>query len=157
MSIKNITFWFSNEKYCSCIVWSLVFGSVQVPSCSWLYGSWIYIYLCSQCLSPLMLWVLFLSLRRYDKVCRLFVAGGLFFTGTPVSSTTKNDLHAISEILLKVNTHKPKQFERKICRNVAWIILCTLTLKKKIVNWKSTMATISRYSIRFLWESLKGF
>jgi hypothetical protein len=85
------------------------------------------------------------------------VAGGLFFTGTPVSSTTKNDLHAISEILLKVNTHKPKQFERKICRNVAWIILCTLTLKKKIVNWKSTMATISRYSIRFLWESLKGF
>jgi hypothetical protein len=27
------------------------------PSWSWSYGSWIYNYLCSQCLSPLMLWV----------------------------------------------------------------------------------------------------
>ena len=27
------------------------------PPWSWSYGSWIYNYLCSQCLSPLMLWV----------------------------------------------------------------------------------------------------
>ena len=27
------------------------------PSWSWLYGSWIYNYLCNQCLSPLKLWV----------------------------------------------------------------------------------------------------
>ena len=27
------------------------------PSLSWSYGSWIYNYLCNQCLSPLMLWV----------------------------------------------------------------------------------------------------
>jgi len=28
----------------------------QHPSCSWSYGSWIYNYLCNQCLSPLTLW-----------------------------------------------------------------------------------------------------
>jgi len=27
------------------------------PSWPWSYGSWIYNYLCNQCLSPLMLWV----------------------------------------------------------------------------------------------------
>jgi hypothetical protein len=27
------------------------------PLCSWLYHSWIYNYLCNQCLSPLKLWV----------------------------------------------------------------------------------------------------
>jgi hypothetical protein len=27
------------------------------PSWSWSYGSWIYNYLCNQCLSPLKLWV----------------------------------------------------------------------------------------------------
>jgi hypothetical protein len=27
------------------------------PSCSWPYGSWIYNYLCNQCLSSLTLWV----------------------------------------------------------------------------------------------------
>ena len=29
----------------------------KVLSWSWSYGSWIYIYLCNQCLSPLKLWV----------------------------------------------------------------------------------------------------
>ena len=30
---------------------------IEGPSCSWSYGSWIYTYLCNQCLSPLKLWV----------------------------------------------------------------------------------------------------
>jgi hypothetical protein len=45
------------------------------PSWSYAHGSWIYNYLCNQCLSPLMLWVR-ISLRRgvldttvSDKVC----------------------------------------------------------------------------------------
>jgi hypothetical protein len=33
-------------------------------SWSWLYGSWIYNYLCNQCLSPLKLWVLTLFMAR---------------------------------------------------------------------------------------------
>jgi len=34
------------------------------PSCSWSYGSWIYNYLCNQCLSPLKLWVWSLFMLR---------------------------------------------------------------------------------------------
>jgi hypothetical protein len=30
---------------------------IREPSWLWSYGSWIYNYLCNQCLSPLMLWV----------------------------------------------------------------------------------------------------
>ena len=51
---------------------------------SWLYGSWIYNYLCNQCLSPLTLWV-WTSLRwgvldttLCDKVCQWFAAGQWF-------------------------------------------------------------------------------
>jgi hypothetical protein len=52
------------------------------PSWSWSYGSWIYNYICNQCLSPLTLWVRIL--------------------GITVSSTNKTDRHDITEILLKV-------------------------------------------------------
>ena len=33
------------------------FNSFEGPLWSWSYGSWIYNYLCNQCLSPLKLWV----------------------------------------------------------------------------------------------------
>ena len=78
------------------------------PLWSWSYGSWIYNYLCNQCLSPLMLW-LWIPLKRdvldatlCDKVCQWFAAGRWFSWGTSVSSTNKNDHHNITEILLKV-------------------------------------------------------
>jgi len=71
-------------------------------SWSWLYGSWIYNYLCNQCLSPLTLWVRtplrrdILATTLCDKVCQWLA------TGTLVSSTNKTDCHNITEILLKV-------------------------------------------------------
>jgi len=34
-----------------------VFMIVKFRQWSWSYGSWIYYYLCNQCLSPLKLWV----------------------------------------------------------------------------------------------------
>jgi hypothetical protein len=66
------------------------------PSRSWSYGSWIYIYLCNQCLSPLMLWV-WVSIRARcttlcDKVCQWLATGWWFSSGTPVSSKNKIDL-----------------------------------------------------------------
>jgi len=80
----------------------------QGQSWSWSYGSWIYNYLCNQCLSPLTLWV-WTPLRRsildttlYDKVCQWLAPGRLFSPGTRVSSTNKTDGHDITEILLKV-------------------------------------------------------
>jgi hypothetical protein len=50
--------------------------------CFWSYGSWIYNYLCSQCLSPPMLWVR-ISIRAScttlcDKVCQGLVTGQWF-------------------------------------------------------------------------------
>ena len=76
------------------------------PSWSWSYGSWIYNYLCNQCLSPLMLWVR-ISIRARcttlcDKVCQCLATGQRFSPGTPVSSSNKTDRHDAIEILLKV-------------------------------------------------------
>jgi len=65
------------------------------PLWSWLYGSWIYNYLCNQCLSPLILWVRIplrqgvLDTTLYDKVCQWLAAGRWFSAGTSVFSTNK--------------------------------------------------------------------
>ena len=70
--------------------------------------SWLYKYLCNQCLSPLTLWVRTQHMRGtfdttlYDKVCQWLAAGRCFFPGSPVSSTNKTDRHDITEILLKL-------------------------------------------------------
>ena len=83
------------------------------PSCPWSNGSWIYTYLCNQCLSPLMLWVR-ISIRvrcttLCDKVCQWLPTCRWFSPGTPVSSTNKTDCHDIAEILLKVPLNNIKQ------------------------------------------------
>jgi hypothetical protein len=77
-------------------------SSFEKPSWSWLYGSWIYDYLRSQCLSPLMLWV-WIPLRQgvldttlCNKVCQWLATGWWVSPGTLLSYTN------ITEILLKV-------------------------------------------------------
>jgi hypothetical protein len=64
--------------------------------------SWIYNYLCNQCLSPLKLCVR-IPLRRgvldttlCDKVCQWLATGRRFSPDTPVSSTNKTDRHDIT-------------------------------------------------------------
>ena len=57
----------------------------------WSYGSWIYNYLCNQCLSPLMLWV-WISIRARcttlcDKVCQWLATGQWFSPGPPIKLT----------------------------------------------------------------------
>jgi len=89
--------------------WLLIISFIsRGSSWLWLYGSWIYNYLCNQCISPLTLWVR-IPLRRgvldttlCDKVCQCLAAGRWFSLGTPVSSTNKTYLHDITEMLLKV-------------------------------------------------------
>jgi hypothetical protein len=83
------------------------------PSWPWSYDSWIYNYQCSQCLSPLMLWVR-ISIRArcttlWDKVCQWLAAGRWFSLCPPVSSTNKTDRHDITEILMKVALNTIKQ------------------------------------------------
>ena len=75
---------------------------------SWSYGSWIYNYLCNQCLSPLKLWVWILLMVRctwYNIMWSSLsvTCGRSWFTlGIPISSSNKTDRHDITEILLKV-------------------------------------------------------
>ena len=70
-------------------------SEIRTPNVSRSYGSWIFNYLCIQCLTPLKLWVLIPLLVRYtrttscDKVCQWLVAGRWFSLGTPVSSANK--------------------------------------------------------------------
>ena len=80
---------------------------------SWSYGSWIYKYLCNQCLSPLMLWVR-ISIRvrcttLCDNVCQWLATGRWFSPGPLVSFTNKTDRHDITEILLKVALNTIKE------------------------------------------------
>ena len=69
-----------------------------------------YNYLCSQCLSLLMLWVrISIRTRRTtlcEKVCQWLETGRW---SSPVSSTNKTDHHDITEILLKVALTTIKQ------------------------------------------------
>ena len=71
---------------------------------SWSHGSWIYNYLCNQCLSPQNLWV---SNPAHGKMYSIqnyvikFVCD-LQQVDAPVSSTNKTDRHDQTEILLKV-------------------------------------------------------
>ena len=79
----------------------------------WSYGTWIYYYLCNQCLSPLMLWVRITRCTTLcDKVCQWLATGLWFSLGTVVSSTNKTDCHDITEILLKVALNTIKQSNR---------------------------------------------
>ena len=101
--------WFEVGGYCMfCCYWWNCWPSTVItegPSWSWSYWSWIYNYLCNQCLSSLTLWVR-ISLRRgaldtalCDKVYPWLVAGRWF---SSVSPTNKTHNHDITEILLKV-------------------------------------------------------
>jgi len=75
---------------------------------TWWYGSWIYNYLCNQCLSPLTLWVRISLMRGVldttlcDEVCQWLAAGRWFSQGTPVSSTNKIEI-----FLSGVKHHNP--------------------------------------------------
>ena len=100
------------------------------PLWPWSYGSWIYNYLCNQCLSPLMLWGRILIRARCttlcDKVCQWVATGRWFSPGPPVSFTNKTDRHDITEILLKVmlntikQTNKQKHKKVEIIQNGGW-------------------------------------
>ena len=84
-------------------------NSFHGPSWSWSYGSWIYIYLCNRCRSPLMLWVrtqlMSMCTTLCNKVCQWLAAGRWF---SLVSSTDKTDHHDITEIFIEsgVKHHK---------------------------------------------------
>ena len=74
----------------------------------WSYGSWIYNYLCNQCISLLKLWFQVLLMAKcirinfmWYKVCQWLAASRWLSPGTPVSSTNTTDRHDNTEICWK--------------------------------------------------------
>jgi hypothetical protein len=124
----------------------------------WSYGSWIYNYLCSQCLSSLMLWVRLPQRARCttlcDKVCQWLAAGRWYSLGTPVSSTNETDRNDIAEILLKVALNTINQ-AKPLCKYGSGIYnyMCNQCLSP-LKLWVRTpfMARCTRYNI--MWQSL---
>ena len=114
-------------------------GVRRGPSWPWSYGSWIYNYLCNQCLSPLMLWIR-ISIRAICttlcyKVCQLLATGRWFSPGPPVSSTNKTDRHDITEILLQMTLNTIKQTNKQTNKH----------------SWSFTVVNISHFN-RLLWN-----
>jgi len=71
---------------------------------SWSYDSWIYIYLCTQCMVCLkdafdsQIWQSVLDATLRNKDCQWIVKSRRY---SPVSSTNKSGRHGIAEILFK--------------------------------------------------------
>jgi hypothetical protein len=114
-------------------------------SWSWSYGSWIYNYLCNQCLSPLILQVWTplrwgaLDTTLCDKVCQWLATGRLISPGTPVSSTNKTDRQDINEILLKmglntINQAKPESVSIRLLWTHSFIIFIFLFQVLPVAN-----------------------
>ena len=84
-------------------------------SWSWSYGSWIYNYLCNQCLSPLKVWIRItllvmcsrnnISWQGVSVIC----GKSMVFSGFSDFPTNKSDRRDITEILMKMalNTITP--------------------------------------------------
>ena len=90
------------------ITWRWIWRSSEESSWSSSCGTWIYNYLCNQCLSPLMLWFEsrswwgVLDTTLYDKACQWLVTGRCFLRVLPFPPPNKTNRHDITEILLKV-------------------------------------------------------
>ena len=86
--------------------------TIQSSSWPWSHGSWIYNYLCNQCISPLMLLVR-IPIRTScttlcDKVCQWLVTGRWFNPDPLVSSTNKTDRYSRNIVESGVKHHKTK-------------------------------------------------
>ena len=101
------------------------------PSWPWSYSSWIYNYLCNQCLSPLM-WVRISTRARCttlcNKVCQWLATGQWFSPGFLVSSSNNTDRHNIAEILFKVALNTIKQTSSHYPFDIFNLYLITLKI-----------------------------
>ena len=90
---KHIHFWKPRQKYqiSACKNIFISFSSYG-PLLSWSYGSWIYNYLCNQCLSPLMVWV-WIPLRQGILNTTLCDSLSVTCGRSVVFSTNKTDRH----------------------------------------------------------------
>ena len=126
-------------------------------------GSWIYNYLCNQCLSlTLWVWIPFrqsvLDATLCDKVCQWLATGQLFSQGTLflVSFTNKTDHHDTIEILLRVALSTINQTHLNYA---LWHFQGLLTSSKGIQYdpwytdlWSFSKTTTRQWPLFFIWH-----
>ena len=126
---------------------------IEGPSWLWWYGSWIYNYLCNQCLSSLKLWVqipLIARCTRYNIVCQWLATGRWFSPGHQVSSINSTCLHDITEILLKVALNNIT-LNRIWYDIIIWIIRYFFKTAKKNSSFKGKNIYVC--NVYFIWSS----
>ena len=115
------------------------------PSWSWSYGSWIYNYLCNQCLSPLKVefeshsWRGLLDTTFCDTVCQWLATGQWFSPVTLFSSTNIpdcQDRYSWNIVESGVKHHKPAN---------QW--LCGLDIHQELQRWP---ALVIEFHMKFL-------
>ena len=134
----------------------------QVLSWLWSYGSWIYNYLCNQCLSPLMLWV-WISIRARcatlcDKFCQWLVTGQWFSWSPPVFSTNKTDCHDMTEVLLKVALNTIKQTNRQLLLLLQIVFVSSATVSNMtiVLLIYTSLTVVSHVNIDWLEISVES-
>ena len=111
---QNVHLFFCNANICR-YFYSLDEISYW-PSWSWSSGSWIFTYICNQCISSLTLWIWILLMRDVldttlcDKVCQWLAAGRWFSPGTTVPppirlTVSRYNWNIIESVVIH---HKPK-------------------------------------------------
>jgi len=119
---------------------------LEGPSCSWSYDSWIYNYMCNQCLSPLKLWVRapFMARCIQYNVIQWLVAGRWLSPGISVSSTNSTtDRYDITEILWKVAINTITQPDLISCLMLK--LIQYEVFQSVIIKWKTHYIYINKY------------
>ena len=141
------------EPYRNCHLFPRSFEGLSWP---WSYGSWIYNYLCNQCLSPL-------NRARCttlcDKVCQWLATGQWFSPGPPVSSTNKTEILLIVALKIIKQTNKPRSIVWRLPVISADYLTCPLCpivlLGKKTQTTLLTMIVLGKaeQSFQLIWNS----
>ena len=104
------------------------------PSWSWSYGSWIYNYLCNQCLSPLMLWVRTPFMAKSTRYNIMWLRLSVTCDRSVVFSTNKTYRYDITEILLNVALNTINQPGNNMASSVDSISLSIYFVLKSILK-----------------------
>jgi hypothetical protein len=124
-------------------------------------GSWIYNYLCNQCLSSLIFWVR-ISIRARcttlcDKVCQWLATGRWFSPGTPCKISVKKNMW-IKEILKVLLSNQIYIFHLLWCNykwnNMKWVFFNIYT-NMCYVKQKGTVPLLLYVSVKL--DSLPSY
>jgi hypothetical protein len=110
------------------------------PSWPWSYGSWIYNYICNQCLSPMMLWVRTPVHGEVYSIQHYVIKVGGFLrvlrSPPPMSELIKYDLNWTEHILIGLeNKHSTLAHFVRILHRVGWFIVLDAIFNNISVIW----------------------